>query len=645
MNNIFKLKSEFEAAGDQPQAIEKLLKGLEAGFDYQTLLGVTGSGKTFTAAKVIAAYNKPALVIAPNKALAAQLYREYKNFFPENAVHFFVSYYDYYQPEAYLPITDTYIDKEAMINEEMDRLRHGATSALLSRRDVIIVASVSCIYNLGVPLNYLGASLHLETEQVITRQDLIRQLISMQFERVNGEVQRGQFRVRGDVFEIRPMSENVVYRLDLEGQSVKSLSIIDNTTKNILENLEEIVIFPPKHFISTQPQIEQAIKNIEEELQDRLAYFKKNELFLEAERLERRTRYDLEMLHTLGYCHGIENYSRHLSGKLAGEAPDPLLSYFPLKDGKPDFLTIIDESHIAIPQIRGMYNGDRARKDTLVKFGWRLPSALDNRPLKFAEFQKRVGQVICTTATPGDYEKEHSKQIVEQIIRPTGLVDPEIEIRPVYDQKTDYSQINDIVKEAEKLAAKGERVIINTLTKKQAEDLSLYLNNKNIKANYLHSDVKTFERTDILKAFREGVFDVLIGVNLLREGLDLPEVTLVAILDADREGFLRSQTSLMQTMGRAARNVSGKIILYADKETDSMKRAISESSRRRKLQLAYNEKHGIKPKTVMKKIESMLGLEEEREENEYFKQNKHKPQKYDNRKDPPARRRGRNGKK
>lgn len=645
MSGIFKLKSEFEPAGDQPQAIEKLLKGLEAGFDYQTLLGVTGSGKTFTAAKIIAANNKPALVIAPNKALAAQLYREYKNFFPENAVHFFVSYYDYYQPEAYLPITDTYIDKEAMINDEMDRLRHGATSALLSRRDVIIVASVSCIYNLGVPINYLGASLHLDIEQTITRQDLIRQLISMQFERVNGEVQRGQFRVRGDVFEIRPMSENVVYRLDLEGQSVKSLNIIDNTTKNILENLQEIVIFPPKHFISTKPQIEQAIKNIEEELQDRLAYFKANELFLEAERLERRTRYDLEMLHTLGYCHGIENYSRHLSGKLAGEAPDPLLSYFPLKDGKPDFLTIIDESHIAIPQIRGMYNGDRARKDTLVKFGWRLPSALDNRPLKFTEFQKRIGQVICTTATPGDYEKEHSQQIVEQIIRPTGLVDPEIEIRPVYDKKTDYSQINDIVNESEILAAKGERLIINTLTKKQAEDLSVYLNNKNIKANYLHSDIKTFERTDILKAFREGVFDVLIGVNLLREGLDLPEVTLVAILDADREGFLRSETSLMQTMGRAARNVSGKIILYADKETDSMKRAIAESSRRRKLQLAYNKKHGIEPKTVIKKIESMLGLEEEREEDEYFKRNKNKKQKYDNRKDSPARGRGRNDKK
>ncbi len=623
MPGIFQLKSEFEPAGDQPQAIKKLLNGLEKGFDYQTLLGVTGSGKTFTAAKVIAAYNKPALVIAPNKALAAQLYREYKNFFPENAVHYFVSYYDYYQPEAYLPITDTYIDKEAMINDEMDRLRHGATSALLSRRDVIIVASVSCIYNLGVPLNYLGASLHLEKGKTMTRADLIAQFVAMQFERVNGEVKRGQFRVRGEAFEIRPMSENVVYRIDLEGQSIKDLNIIDNTTKNILDNLEEIVIFPPKHFISTKPQIEQAIKNIREELQDRLAYFKAQGLYLEAERLERRTRYDLEMLHTLGYCHGIENYSRHLSGKLAGEAPDPLLSYFPWKDGKPDFLTIIDESHITVPQIRGMYNGDRARKNILVQYGWRLPSALDNRPLKFPEFQKRIGPVIFTTATPGDYEQQHSQQVAEQIIRPTGLVDPEIEIRPVFEKEKNYSQINDIMAEAERLAKKGERVIINTLTKKQAEDLSSFLNQKGLKANYLHSDIKTFERTDILKAFREGAFDVLIGVNLLREGLDLPEVTLVAILDADREGFLRSQTSLMQTMGRAARNVSGKIILYADKETDSMKRAIAESRRRREKQLRYNRDHNITPTTVIKKIESLLGLEEERAEDEKFRQDKH----------------------
>ncbi|MGE5425998.1 MAG: excinuclease ABC subunit UvrB [Bacillota bacterium] len=635
MAGTFQLRSEFEPAGDQPQAITKLIQGIEQGFAHQTLLGVTGSGKTFTAANVIAAFDQPALVIAPNKALAAQLYREYKNFFPENAVHYFVSYYDYYQPEAYLPITDTYIDKEAMINEEMDRLRHGATSALLSRRDVIIVASVSCIYNLGVPLNYLQASLHLEQGTVITRIDLIRQLISMQFERVNGDVKRGEFRVRGDVFEIRPMSENIIYRVEMAGQTVSDLAVIDNVTRNIIENLKEIVVFPPKHFITTQPQIEQAIKNIEEELNERLEYFRREGLLLEAERLERRTRYDIEMLHTLGYCHGIENYSRHLSGKLAGEAPDPLLSYFPWKDGHPDFLTIIDESHITVPQIRGMYNGDRSRKDILVQYGWRLPSALDNRPLKFTEFQKRVGQIIFTTATPGDYEKEHSEQVVEQIIRPTGLVDPEIEVRPVFVKEENYSQINDVMKEVEAIAERSERAIINTLTKKQAEDLSNYLNQKGIRANYLHSDIKTFERTDILKAFREGAFDVLIGVNLLREGLDLPEVTLVAILDADREGFLRSQTSLLQIMGRAARNVSGKIILYADTLTDSIKNAMKESGRRRKKQLEYNAAHGITPKTIVKKIESLLGLDEERAEIEIINE-----QKYGKRKSPENRRRG-----
>lgn len=611
MKKLFNLKSEYQPAGDQAPAIKKLLQGLEENFAYQTLLGVTGSGKTFTAANIIESYNKPTLVIAPNKALAAQLYREYKNYFPDSAVHYFVSYYDYYQPEAYLPITDVYIDKEAMINEEMDRLRHGATSALLSRPDVIIVASVSCIYNLGVPLNYLEASLHLEKGKAMTRADLIRQLVSMQFKRVNGDVKRGEFRVRGDAFEIRPMSENIIYRADLAKQEVSDLTIIDNTTKNILENLEEIIIFPPKHFLSTEPQIEQAIKTIKEELKDRLDYFKKNKLYLEAERIQRRTRYDLEMLRSLGYCHGVENYSRHLSGKLAGSSPDSLLSYFPVtKEGKPDFLTIIDESHITIPQIRGMYNGDRARKDTLVKYGWRLPSALDNRPLQFKEFVQKVGPVICTTATPGKYELENSEQIVEQVIRPTGLVDPEIEVRPVFDKQKNYSQINDVMIEAERLAAKGERVIINTLTKKQAEDLSTFLNQKGLKANYLHSDIKTFERTDILKAFREGVFDVLIGVNLLREGLDLPEVTLVAILDADREGFLRSQTSLLQTMGRAARNVSGKIILYGDKITESMRKAMEESRRRRLKQLAYNKKHKIEAKTIIKKIESMLGLEE-----------------------------------
>ncbi len=611
MPKLFKLKSSYQPAGDQPQAITKLEKGLAADYGFQTLLGVTGSGKTFTVANVIANQDKPVLVIAPNKALAAQLYREYKNFFPENAVHYFVSYYDYYQPEAYLPITDTYIDKEAMINQEIDRLRHGATSALVSRRDVIIVASVSCIYNLGVPSSYLESSLVLEKDKPLTRADLIKQLVKIQFERVNGEVNRGEFRVRGDVFEIRPKSENLIYRLELSGQKISALAIIDNTTKNILENLEEIIIFPPKHFVSTQPQIEAAIKNIQIELKDRLAHFKKEGLLLEAERLQRRTGYDIEMLRSLGYCHGIENYSRHLTGKLAGEAPDSLLAYFPWKDGKPDFLTVIDESHITIPQIRGMYNGDQSRKKTLIQYGWRLPSALDNRPLKFAEFEKRVGPMIFTTATPGDFELKHSQQIAEQVIRPTGLVDPEIEIRPVFQKKENYSQINDVMAEVKKIAALGERAIINTLTKKQAEDLNTYLNAQGFRANYLHSGVKTFERTEILKDFRLGKFDTLIGVNLLREGLDLPEVTLVAILDADREGFLRSETSLMQTMGRAARNVKGKIILYADKKTLAMRRAISEAERRRRKQLEYNKKHGITPKNVEKKIEELLDINEE----------------------------------
>ncbi len=609
MKKLFNLKSDFQPAGDQPTAIKILEKGLASGLRYQTLLGVTGSGKTFTVANIIASQDKPVLVLAPNKALAAQLYREYKNYFPENAVHYFVSYYDYYQPEAYLPITDTYIDKEAMINKEIDRLRHAATSALMTRRDVIIVASVSCIYNLGLPDSYLSSSLVLEKEKPMTRNDLIKQLIKIQFKRTSANVERGEFRVRGDIFEIRPMSENIFYRLDLSGQKLSDLAIVDNTTKNILEDLKEIIIFPPKHFISNQPQTEAAIKNIKIELKDRLAYFEKEGFLLEAERLGRRTKYDLEMLHSLGYCHGIENYSRHLTGKLAGEAPDSLLAYFPKKEnGEPDFLTIIDESHIAVPQVRGMYNGDQARKKTLIQYGWRLPSALDNRPLKFSEFEKRIAQVIFTTATPGEFELKYSKKIAEQVIRPTGLIDPEIEIRPVFEREKNRSQINDVMEEVRKIAELGERAIINTLTKKQAEDLNAYLNGEGFRSNYLHSDIKTLARTEILKSFREGKFDVLIGVNLLREGLDLPEVTLVAILDADREGFLRSETSLMQTMGRAARNVKGKIILYADKITGSMSRAMKEVERRRKKQLAYNKKYNISPTTTYKKIEDMLEI-------------------------------------
>lgn len=609
---LFKLKSKYQPAGDQPQAIKKLNAGLKRGDDFQTLLGITGSGKTFTVANVIQEFNKPVLVMAPNKSLAAQLYREYKNFFPENSVNYFVSYYDYYQPEAYLPNTDTYIDKEAMINEEIDRLRHQATMALLTRKDVIIVASVSCIYGLGMPSTYLESTLHLELDKPIVRADFIKQLTRMHFVRSKGEISRGLFRVRGDVFEIMPAAEKIIYRIELEDQKVKGIYLVEQLKQTILEELKEIIIFPPKHFVSDQPQIEVAIKNIKAELKERLAYFKKKKLYLEAERIERRTRYDMEMLHTIGYCHGIENYSRHLSGKLPGEPPDSLLEYFPkTKDGKPDFLLIMDESHIGLPQVRGMYAGDQARKKILADYGWRLPSALDNRPLKNEEFMKRIGQTIFTSATPGDFEIRNSKQLVEQVIRPTGLVDPPIEIRPVFDKKKNYSQIDDVIAESEKVIAKGERVIINTLTKKQAEDLNNFLVQKGIKSNYLHSDVKTMQRTEILMAFRRGEFDILIGVNLLREGLDLPEVTFVAILDADREGFLRSETSLIQTMGRAARNVSGKVILYADNMTGSIKRAVGEVERRRVKQLAYNKKHGIIAETVRKDIEEFFDLVED----------------------------------
>jgi len=608
---IFKLKSKFSPAGDQPIAIKELISSLKKDHDFQTLLGVTGSGKTFTMANVLQNFNRPVLVMAPNKALAAQLYREYKNFFPKNSVNYFVSYYDYYQPEAYMPSSDTYIEKEAMINEEIDRLRHQATTALSTRRDVVIVASVSCIYNLGLPVNYTESSLHLSIGQLIVRKDLISQLIKMQFNRTTGELKRGHFRVRGDVFEIMPAAEKVIYRIELSEQKVADIGIVDKITRQIIEDLKDIIIFPPKHFISTKPEIERAINDIKIELQDRLKYFTKNDLYLEAERLERRTRYDMEMLRSLGYCHGIENYSRHLTGKLAGETPDSLLSYFPKdKNGQPDFLLVMDESHIGLPQVRGMYEGDRARKENLIKYGWRLPSALDNRPLKFEEFLERLGQTIFTSATPGLWEIRHSKKIIEQVIRPTGLIDPPIEVRPVYDKKTNQSQVDDLIEELKVIVKNGERAIINTLTKKMAEDLDSYLQKNGFKAAYLHSDVKTFRRTEILREFREGQFDILVGVNLLREGLDLPEVTLVAIMDADREGFLRSEESLIQTMGRAARNVSGKVILYADKKTGSIKRAMEVVARRRKLQLAYNKQHKITPKTIIKEIESMLDVVE-----------------------------------
>lgn len=607
---MFQLHSPYKPVGDQPKAIEKLVSGLKKNFRFQTLLGVTGSGKTFTMANVIAQYNKPTLVIAPNKTLAAQLYREYKTFFPKNEVCYFVSYYDYYQPEAYIPITDTYISKEAIINEEIDRLRHNATSALLKRKDVIVVASVSCIYNLGLPSNYFSSAIHLEIGQPLTRNDLIKQLVKIHFKRTNSDLKRGTFRVRGDIFEFIPASGEVINRIELTDQKVSHLAIIDPDSRDVREEINELVIFPVKHFISTAPQREKALIDIKEELKERIEFFKKQGKILEAERIERRTKNDLTMIKNLGYCHGIENYSRHLLNKLPGEPPETLLSYFPYKDGQPDFLTIIDESHIALPQIKGMYEGDQSRKKTLIEYGFRLPSALDNRPLKFKEFLERTGPIIFTSATPGPFELKNSQQIVEQIIRPTFLVDPPIEIRPVFNKEKNCSQIDDIVEKIQKIQKQGGRVLINTLTKKTAEELTDYLKGLKIKANYMHSDTKTIERTKILTNFRRGVFDVLIGVNLLREGLDLPEVEIVAILDADREGFLRNETSLIQLMGRAARNVKGKIILYADNITPSIKKAISEANRRRQIQLKYNEKNHITPQSIKKEIVELIEKED-----------------------------------
>ncbi|PIR87135.1 MAG: excinuclease ABC subunit UvrB [Candidatus Harrisonbacteria bacterium CG10_big_fil_rev_8_21_14_0_10_49_15] len=616
----FQLESEFKPSGDQPQAIKGLVDGLKKGERFQTLLGVTGSGKTFTMANVIAQVQKPTLVIAPNKTLAAQLYQEYKAFFPNNKVCYFVSYYDYYQPEAYLPVTDTYIEKEAMINEQIDRYRHVATSSLLTRSDVIVVASVSCIYNLGVPENYFDSVIGLDIGRMISRSALIKWLVKIGFTRNNVGQKRGTFRVVGDVFEVYPASEQIAYRIGLEGNKVIDLAVVDAVSRKVIEELRDLIIFPPKHFVTTLPERERALKDIKAELKERLVHLNKNGLLLEAERLERRTKYDIEMIATLGFCHGIENYSRHLSGKPPGSPPDTLMAYFPRRpkgaakprqgsqseggpnETEPDFLTIIDESHIAVPQVRGMYAGDQARKKVLVEFGWRLPSALDNRPLNFKEFEERVGQVIFTSATPAEYEREHSTKVLEQIVRPTGLVDPPIEVRPVFDREKNLSQVDDVMEEAIATTKKGERSLVITLTKKMAEELAGFLNEKGFQAKFMHSDTKTFERTKILEEFRRGDFDVLVGVNLLREGLDLPEVSLVAILDADREGFLRSEVSLIQTMGRAARNVGGRAILYADQMTGSIKRAISECERRRKIQLAYNKKHKITPQSTKSTI-------------------------------------------
>ena len=602
----FDIKREFEPAGDQPKAIKALVEGVKNGLRHQTLLGVTGSGKTFTVANVIQEVQKPTLVIAHNKTLAAQLAQEYREFFPNNAVHYFVSYYDYYQPEAYMPVSDTYIEKEAMINEEIDRLRHASTQALLTRKDVIIVASVSCIYGLGSPVEYEKVNLKITSGEQISRADFIRKLINIHFERTTADLKPGMFRAIGNMLEIMPVSEKVIYRIEILDGIIKEILVIDAITREIIKQVEIFFLFPAKHFISNKEQSDKAFKTIKAELTKRLKELEKEGKLLESERLKRRTTYDLTLIREMGYCNGIENYSRHFSGKKAGEAPDTLLSYFPHKsNGEADFLTIIDESHVSVPQIGAMHGGDASRKQSLVDFGFRLPSAKDNRPLTFSEFEKRVGQVIYTSATPSVYEAEHSEQIVEQVIRPTGLIDPVVQVRPIVQKGSYKGQIADFIIETEKAVKKGGRVIATTLTKKMAEDLSEYLKEKGIKAEYLHSDIKTIQRIEILTSLRKGEFDVLVGVNLLREGLDLPEVTLIGILDADKEGFLRSDTSLIQIIGRAARNVDGKVILYADTITGSMERAIGETSRRRTLQMEYNTKHGITPKTIIKKIQDI----------------------------------------
>ncbi|HEY4493835.1 MAG TPA: excinuclease ABC subunit UvrB [Candidatus Paceibacterota bacterium] len=625
-SKIFKLNNIFEPAGDQPKAISQLMEGLNKGMQKQTLLGATGTGKTFTMANVIAQYNKPTLVIAHNKTLAAQLAQEFREFFPDAAVHYFVSYYDYYQPEAYMPHTDTYIEKDAQINKEIDRLRHASTQALLTRPDVIIVASVSCIYGLGSPEEYEKVNLKLEVGMKMDRMTLMKKLIEIHFERTNADLNPGTFRSIGARVEFMPVSETVMYQVEFErsnlkgaqGSTLEKIVKVDPVSSRILSEEKNIFIFPAKHFITEDVKKKRALVEIKKELNLQLKKFEKEGKLLEAERIKRRTNYDLAMIKEVGYCSGIENYSRHLSGKKEGEPPETLLSYFPqggkrsdLKGAQgptlrsPDFLTIIDESHVTLPQLRGMYGGDASRKNTLVEYGFRLPSAKDNRPLKYAEFEKRIGAVIYTSATPSDEERQESEQVVEQIIRPTGLLDPETIVRPVSEKNNYPGQIKDFIKETEDTIKKGFRVLATTLTKKMAEDLALYLKDKKIKAEYLHSDIKTIERIKILTQFRKGKFDVLVGVNLLREGLDLPEVALIGILDADKEGFLRSETSLIQTIGRAARNAEGKVILYADVLTGSMERALDETNRRRQIQLNYNKKHGITPKTILKNIKDI----------------------------------------
>ena len=595
--NQFKLVSEFQPKGDQPQAIESLSDGVMEGANHQVLLGVTGSGKTFTMANVIERVQKPTLVISHNKTLAAQLYGEFKELFPENAVEFFVSYYDYYQPEAYIPSTDTYIEKDTQINEEIDKMRHSATRSLLERNDVIIVASVSCIYGLGSPEAYHGMLLYLERGMEISREEILSKLVEIQYERNDIDFHRGTFRVRGDVIEIFPAhEESRAVRVELFGDQVEDISVIDPIKAKVIEHLDKVPIYPGSHYVTPPDRLEKAILSIREELKERLEWFKSKNQLLEAQRLEQRTKFDLEMLKELGYCQGIENYSRHLTGRRAGEPPPTLLDYYPK-----DYLLFIDESHVTIPQLIGMYRGDRSRKETLVEYGFRLPSALDNRPLMFEEFQERVRQVVYVSATPSDYEMKKSKgSIVEQIIRPTGLSDPLLDVKPA------KNQVDDLLAEIQKRVKGKERVLVTTLTKRMAEDLTEYYADLGIRVKYLHSDIDTLDRVEIIRDLRLGKFDVLIGINLLREGLDLPEVSLVAVLDADKEGFLRSEKSLIQTFGRAARNVNGQVILYADKMTRSMDQAILETNRRRKIQEEYNRVHGITPQTVKKSIRNIM---------------------------------------